>query len=119
MKKLIIIILVVISCNNIRSQSSIGLNATFIGAYGIQQEVSLETIFFKNLNIGFRLGTNFKQYSSYKFGMRYNLWHHNKTNVQCGLDLGHLQYGSQTKQGYRTIDLLIGIRQSFQIKLKG
>lgn len=122
MKKLVLIILVVLSFKNIRSQSSIGLNASFIGSYGIQQEVSLETNFLKKLNVGFRLGTNFNEYSSYKFGMRYNLWHYNKTNVQCGFDLGHLQYkkeGSQTKQGYRTIDLLIGIRQSFSNKIEG
>lgn len=122
MKKLVFLIIVVLFSLQMKSQSSIGINTTYIGAYGLQGEVSFESYFSKRFTIGFKVGSNFKEYSSYKMGIRYGVWHHHRTKVQLGLDLGHLQYqkeGLQTSSGYRTLEFSAGIRQSFSKKIDG
>lgn len=104
------------------SQSSIGTNTTYLGAYGLQQELSVGSQFYKKLHFDIRVGTNFKSYSTYKFGLRYDLIALTKTKFRIGLDLGHLKYkqfGIQTYEQFRTFELLAGASYNFYSRIEG
>ncbi len=104
------------------SQSFIGTNTTFLGAYGLQQELSVGSQFYKKLHLDIRVGSNFKSYSTYKFGLRYDLITLTKAKFQVGVDLGHLKYkqfGLQTYEQFRTFELLAGASYNFYRRIEG
>ena len=117
--KYLSIFCLVISCHYLHSQSTIGLNGTYLGAYGLQHEISVETQFSKNIILGIKAGTNFNKYSTYKMGFRYKVAMGDKSSLQFGFDVGHLQNKHQIKEAqisFRTLEILAGYRISISNK---
>lgn len=104
------------------SQSFIGTNTTYLGTYGLQQELTFVSQFYKSLHLDIKVGSNFKSYSTYKFGLRYDLIALTKAKFQIGLDLGHLKYkqfGIQTYEQFRTFELLAGASYNIFSRIEG
>jgi hypothetical protein len=121
MKKILLILSLAI-CTSLTGQSTIGINETYIGAYGLQHELHIASHLADKFQISLKMGTNFKKYSSYKMGLRYSLFNIKSTKFNLGCDVGHLQYtfdNEVKKQGYRTFELNTGVQYDISKNLNG